>query len=136
MKLKITVHGVPYEVEVEVLDASDEMQQQSGPLPTAAPRPTAPSSLPPAPAPMPAPAAPAPAAAGQPGSVTSPIAGTVLELKCKQGDSVEPGQPLVVIEAMKMETVISAPSSGTVKAVLVAAGDSVRESQALVELAG
>ncbi|MCP4293133.1 MAG: acetyl-CoA carboxylase biotin carboxyl carrier protein subunit, partial [bacterium] len=56
------------------------------------------------------------------------------ELKVKAGDSVTQGQALLVIEAMKMETAISAPAAGTVKAVLVAAGDSVRENQTLVEL--
>jgi hypothetical protein len=70
----------------------------------------------------------------QQGGVASPIAGTVLEVRCKAGDTVSSGQELVVIEAMKMETIIAAPGAGTVKAVLVAAGDSVRESQLLVEL--
>ena len=65
--------------------------------------------------------------------MASPIAGIVLELKCKPGDQVSKGQDLLIIEAMKMETAIAAPSAGTVKAVLVAAGDNVRESQTLVE---
>jgi methylmalonyl-CoA carboxyltransferase small subunit len=67
--------------------------------------------------------------------VASPIAGTVLEVRCKPGQAVTAGQDLVVIEAMKMETVIAAPGAGTVKAVLVAAGDSVRENQILVQFA-
>ena len=132
MKLKITVHGVAYEVDVEVLDAGDGvMQQASGPLPAvAAPvasHPVQNASV----APMGAPN-PAPSAGGTPG-VSSPIAGTVLELKCKIGDKVVEGQSLVVIEAMKMETAIAAPTAGTVKAVLVAAGDNVRENETLVE---
>jgi len=65
--------------------------------------------------------------------VTSPLAGTVLEVKCKPGDQVAQGQALLVIEAMKMETTIAAPVAGKVKAVSVAAGDAVRESQTLVE---
>ena len=126
MKLKITVHGVAYEVDVEVLDASDEMQASPGvPLP-AAPRPAGP-----VPEYRPEAQGPAPASPG--GGVASPIAGTVLEVKCKPGQSVTQGQDLLVIEAMKMETTIAAPSAGRVKAVLVAAGDSVRESQTLVE---
>ncbi len=135
MKLKITVHGVAYEVDVEVLDAGDDvMQKTSGPLPSVA------SAAAPvvAPAPVANPGSPAPVPSlgpsGAPGSVASPIAGTVLELKVKAGDSVTQGQALLVIEAMKMETAISAPAAGTVKAVLVAAGDSVRENQTLVEL--
>ena len=129
MKLKITVHGVAYEVDVEVLDAGDgAMQQYSSPVP-AAPAPMAAPGGAPA---MPASAA-GPAPAGDGGGISSPIAGTVLELKCKAGDQVTEGQALVIIEAMKMETAIAAPSAGTVKAVLVAAGDNVRENQTLVE---
>ena len=132
MKLKITVHGVAYEVDVQVLDAKDEMTPAAGsPLPPApAPVPTAGPVAPPPP-PVPAPAA-GPIAAG--GGVASPIAGTVLEVKCQVGAAVDQGQTMLVIEAMKMETAIVAPSAGRVKAVLVAAGDSVRENQILVEL--
>jgi biotin carboxyl carrier protein len=131
MKLKITVHGVAYEVDVEVLDAEQDFLQ-AGPLPAVAP--------PAAAAPMAAPAAPPSPAAPRPGpsadaagGVVSPIAGTVLEVKCKPGDEVRNGQELLVIEAMKMETAISAPRDGKVKAVPVAAGDGVRENQLLVE---
>ena len=88
------------------------------------------------PAPTPVGTAPVPAAAdgsGPVGGVASPIAGNVLEVKCKPGDRVNQGQDLLVIEAMKMETAIAAPTAGTVKAVLVAAGDGVRENQMLVE---
>ena len=131
MKLKITVHGVAYEVDVEVLEASDEMIGASAPLPVMAPVGA------PVGAAMPAAAyaAPQPVAVGDTGGVASPIAGTVLEVKVKPGDTVTSGQALLVIEAMKMETAIAAPQAGTVKAVLVAAGDSVRETQTLIEFA-
>ncbi len=127
MKLKITVHGVAYEVDVEVLDAENDFLQAS-PLPAFAAHAAA--------APMAAPApkaAPAPAASGGGNGVISPIAGTVLEVKCKAGDEVKNGQELLVIEAMKMETAIAADRDGKVKAVPVAAGDSVRENELLVE---
>ncbi len=132
MKLKITVHGVAYEVDVEVLDAKDEMQ---GAAPSPLPPAVAAGATGPAPAvanPLVEKAAPQ-APSGAAGGVTSPIAGTVLEVKCKPGDQVQKGQPLLVIEAMKMETTIAAPAAGTVKSVTVAAGDAVRESQTLVE---
>jgi glutaconyl-CoA/methylmalonyl-CoA decarboxylase subunit gamma len=124
MKLKITVHGVAYEVDVEVLDAENDFMQTS-PLPHA---------------PMPAQAAPMAAPAAQPrgaggDNVISPIAGTVLEVKVKPGDEVKNGQELVIIEAMKMETAITAHRDGTVKSVPVAAGDNVRENELLVEFA-
>ena len=131
MKLKITVHGVAYEVDVEVLDAKRDEFGPTGALPHvngARPPATAPAA---AAAPAPRAAAPAPASGGS--GVQAPIAGTVIEIKCKAGDAVIQGQELLVIEAMKMNTSIASPSAGTVKAVLVAAGDSVRESQQLVD---
>ena len=135
MKLKITVHGVAYEVDVQVLDAKDEMAAgASAPLPPAGPAPSVAAAN--APAPTPAGPTPVPAAAdgsGLAGGVASPIAGNVLEVKCKPGDQVNQGQDLLVIEAMKMETAIAAPTGGKIKTVLVAAGDSVRENQILVE---
>ncbi len=130
MKLKITVHGVSYEVDVEILDAGEG-------FPT--------SALPSRPAPH-ASSTPAPALAAPPRSeatpsptgdavhsVVSPIAGTVQEVKVKPGDSVSQGQTLMVIEAMKMNTSIAAPVAGKIKAVSAAAGDTVREGETLVE---
>ncbi|MFO7653250.1 MAG: biotin/lipoyl-containing protein [Candidatus Krumholzibacteriia bacterium] len=139
MKLKITVHGVAYEVDVEVLDAKDEFAAAT-PLPpmrrSAAPAGNPAGAPPVAPPPgrsgqAPAGASPAAAAGGK--QVASPIAGTVVEVKCKAGDEVRQGQELLVIEAMKMETAISAPAAGKVKSVPVAAGDSIRENEVLVE---
>ena len=130
MKLKITVHGVAYEVDVEVLDAKDEMHGAASPLPPA-PAPSAAGPVPFAP-PVGGPGPTVPSQ-GETGGVASPIAGTVLEVKVKVGDKVEQGQTLLVIEAMKMETAIAAPGAGQIKAVLVAAGDAVRENQTLVD---
>ena len=129
MKLKITVHGVAYEVEVEVLDAEEGFP--TGPLPSLrSPEPAGrPTPLPAASAVPPGPSGPAVPG----GAVASPIAGTVVEVKCRAGDTVGQGQILLVIEAMKMNTSIAAPAAGRVKAVRVAAGDAVRESQLLVE---
>ncbi|MBD3402841.1 biotin/lipoyl-binding protein [candidate division GN15 bacterium] len=126
MKLKITVHGVAYEVEVEVLDAGEGFP--TAPPPTRPRAQAAPSG---GPAPTKA-AAPTKTSSGE-GGVASPIAGTVVEIKCKPGDSVSNGQILLVIEAMKMKTSIAAPTDGKVKNIPVAVGDSVRENQMLVE---
>jgi biotin carboxyl carrier protein len=124
---------VAYEVDVEVLDAKDEMAYQNSPLP--APPGAAPTvgPVPERSQALPSRTAASGPAAGQPGGVASPIAGTVLEVKVKPGQDVAQGQDLLLIEAMKMETAIAAPSAGRVKAVLVAAGDGVRENQILVE---
>jgi len=134
MKLKITVHGVAYEVDVEVLDAKRDEFGPTGALPHVnGSRPPAAAPVAAAAAPAPQVAAPMPPAGGAGNGVQAPIAGTVIEIKCKAGDVVTQGQELMVIEAMKMNTSIASPSAGTVKAVLVAAGDSVRETQQLVD---
>lgn len=66
--------------------------------------------------------------------MNSPIAGTVVEVRCAVGDAVDKDQVLLVVDAMKMHTSISSPLSGKVTAVKVAAGDAVRENQPLVEI--
>jgi acetyl-CoA/propionyl-CoA carboxylase biotin carboxyl carrier protein len=60
-----------------------------------------------------------------PGQLTSPMPGTVLAVHVSPGETVSAGQPLVVVEAMKMEHVIAAPVAGTVSEVLVKPGDPV-----------
>lgn len=134
MKLKITVHGVAYEVEVEVLDIGEGFPTNiPSPLPQVQTvSPASPAAAAPAPA-KPARSRGSAAKGSAGGAVTSPIAGTVMEIKCKAGDTVSEGQVLLVVEAMKMNTSIAAPTAGKVKKVAVAVGDTVREGQALVE---
>jgi biotin carboxyl carrier protein len=69
------------------------------------------------------------------GSVTAPMPGKVVRVIVVVGDTVEPGQPLVVLEAMKMETTLAAEVAGTVKAVHVEAGGMVDGGALLVEIA-
>jgi len=52
------------------------------------------------------------------------------------GDRVEEGQPLLVVEAMKMETAVSAPKAGTVSEVFVREGDAVKVGDPLLAIAG
>ncbi|MCU0304767.1 MAG: biotin/lipoyl-binding protein [Thermoanaerobaculales bacterium] len=70
-----------------------------------------------------------------PGAVRAPLPGLVLRLAVKAGDTVQAGQPLLVMEAMKMENVVPAPHRGTIRAVFVAEGDTVGEGDPLVEVA-
>jgi biotin carboxyl carrier protein len=70
-----------------------------------------------------------------PGAVVAPLPGLILRLQTKEGDSVQAGQPLLVMEAMKMENVVTAPHHGTVRKVFVAEGASVGEGDPLVEIA-
>ena len=64
--------------------------------------------------------------AGGDGVVTAPMPGTVTVVRAKVGDQVEAGTPLLVVEAMKMEHVLTAPVAGTVAELGVTAGQSVR----------
>ena len=98
--------------------------------PVAAP---APKAAPAASAPVAAPvAAPAPAAGAK--TVTAPLPGSITKVSVKVGDTVAAGDPVLMMEAMKMENSITAEFAGTVKAVLCKEGDQVQSGQALVEL--
>jgi biotin carboxyl carrier protein len=66
--------------------------------------------------------------------VTAPIPGKVVAVTVEPGDEVEPGRPLVVLEAMKMENELTAEQAGRVVAVRVAPGDTVDTGAVLVEL--
>ncbi|HVA76476.1 MAG TPA: biotin/lipoyl-containing protein [Candidatus Binataceae bacterium] len=66
--------------------------------------------------------------------VTAPMPGKILKVLVKDGDLVSAGQPLVVIEAMKMETALAAESDAIVKRVRVAPGDTIDHGAVLVEL--
>jgi acetyl/propionyl-CoA carboxylase alpha subunit len=75
-----------------------------------------------------------PGAAHGESAVTAPMPGTVIRLEVGPGDTVRARQPLVVLEAMKMEIPVHSPFEGTVKAVHVAEGDRVAGGSLLVEL--
>jgi acetyl-CoA carboxylase biotin carboxyl carrier protein len=66
--------------------------------------------------------------------VLAPLAGTVLSVAVTVGATVEEDDELLVLEAMKMETVIYAPSEGEVTAVLVKVGDQVEEDDPLATI--
>lgn len=133
----ITVNGQAYDVQVEE-NASGAPVAASAPV--AAPAPAAPAA---APAPTAAPAAaapaapaaaPAPAPAADAEVVSSPMPGTILDIKVSAGSKVSKGDVLVVLEAMKMENDIVAAHDATVAAVHVQKGDSVESGSALVSL--
>src|SRR5664280_1233163 len=66
------------------------------------------------------------------GSALAPMPGGVVRVHVVVGDTVETGQPLVVLEAMKMEHAVHATTAGTVTEVLVAEGDQVETGRTLV----
>jgi len=128
MKLRITVEGQAYEVEVEVLDTggSAAPARREAPAAQAAPPPSKPAAE----------SAPEPAAqsAEGGGTITAPIGGTVTQVRVSEGDSVAANDVVAVLEAMKMESNIVAPAAGTVKTVKIKPGDSVKQGQVLIEL--
>jgi biotin carboxyl carrier protein len=67
-------------------------------------------------------------------TVVAPMPGRIVAVPVAVGESVERGQTVVVLEAMKMESVITAPAAGTVKEVLVSPGQPVQQRQALVRI--
>lgn len=66
------------------------------------------------------------------GDLNAPMPGKILEIMIQPGDKVDAGQPLVILEAMKMENELKAPAGGIISALLVKAGDSVEKNQHLL----
>ena len=130
MKLQIGIDGKTYEVEVEVLE-DDAIQR----LPNYGPYPVVPSTV--------SAAAPAAATKTQPPTAEenvdeeklcrSPVAGVVIKVNVAAGQSIQANDLIVVLEAMKMETNVTAPGAGKVKAVRVSPGDAVKVNQVVVE---
>jgi methylmalonyl-CoA carboxyltransferase small subunit len=127
VKLKVTIDGKTYEVDVEA--AEPEMAAQ------------APRQFAVQPAPVRVPAAPAPTAApvhqGAPVDekkvCRSPVSGIVVRVAAQVGQTLQTGDVLIVLEAMKMETNITAPNAGKIAALKVNQGDSVQSGQVVVE---
>lgn len=71
---------------------------------------------------------------GGPGDVTTPVPGRVVKVLVTEGTRVAAGDPVLVIEAMKMENRVTAPTDGTVKAIHVKEGDSVNSDETLIQL--
>lgn len=117
----ITVNGKTYDVSVEEKGASQAPAvSQSTPVPAA----------------VPAASAPAPSPAGGKGriKVTAPMSGKILGVKAAVGQAVQPGDVMVILEAMKMENEIVAPEAGTVASIDVKVGDAVESAQTLATL--
>lgn len=116
----ITVNGNVYDVTVE---------ENTNGAPAAAPAPRAA-------APAPAPAAKPAAAAGAAGSIsiTAGAAGKVVDVVAAPGAAVKKGDPVVVLEIMKMETPVVAPQDGTVASIEVAKGETVESGAVLATM--
>jgi biotin carboxyl carrier protein len=142
-KFNVFVDDSYYAVEVEseggaMIAAPVVTQVAAAPKPAAAPAAPRPAAAPAAPRPAAAPAAPKPAAApaakAGAGSVTAPMPGLIVDVTCKLGDKVKAGQPVVILEAMKMQNPLPSPVDGEVKSIHVKSGDSVAVGQVLVDI--
>jgi len=127
MKLTITIDGKIYEVDVEASEPDSPVA------------PTHLTGVNVSSAPLRVPAS-APAAPPQPGTPVneekvcrSPVSGIVVRVAAQVGQTLQPGDILLVLEAMKMETSITAPAVGKIAAIRVNLGDSVQAGQVVVE---
>lgn len=110
---KVKVNGKVYEVELEaVTESAGSVKADAA---TAAPAESAP-------------------VAGGAATVVAPIAGKVLDVKVKVGDTVKKGQVVAVIEAMKLENEVPSTASGKVVEIKVAKGASVNNKDVLIVL--
>jgi glutaconyl-CoA/methylmalonyl-CoA decarboxylase subunit gamma len=122
-KLRITVDGKTYDVTVQVLEDDEREVNGAG---FGSPLPTAPRLA----APAPGPGAPMPK--GDPNAILAPLAGTVQKVFVERGARVDAKAPVVLLDAMKMDTYIYAPRGGRVAAVEVSAGDAVQVGDCLI----
>ena len=83
---------------------------------------------------VPAPAAAAPAASSSGGGspLLAPLPGSIFSMKCHEGDAVNEGDTVLVMESMKMESEVTAHQSGTIQSILVKEGDNVQTGDELV----
>jgi len=122
VKLRISVEGRTYDVDVVILEERSEQAREPEPeprvaIPEAVLRPRPVQVLP------------------QDRILRSPIAGLITSVIAQAGQVVQRDDPLVTIEAMKMESHLGAPIDGVVKNIQVSPGETVKTGQVLVELA-
>jgi methylmalonyl-CoA carboxyltransferase small subunit len=130
VKLRITLDERTFEVEVEVAQEDHASLPPAYPVGTARLSGSAASGAPGA----------GPAAGGAPTAVAdeskacrSPVSGVVVKVIAAAGDQINAGDSILVLEAMKMETNITAPQSGVIASIKVAQGARVQTGDVLVE---
>lgn len=127
-RFNITVNGKAYDVAVE------EMTGGVSPAPVAPVTPAPVVATAPVAAPA-TPVAPAPVVSGEGEAVTSPMPGTILDVKVSVGSMVSDGETVAVLEAMKMENDIPAVKAGKVVAINVKKGDTVQTGDVILTIA-
>lgn len=129
MQLTLTIDGKKYVVDVEVLEGEEIRMPEVSPATTSTIQSGQAVVAPPRPQ------APAPVQDGLPDDKVcrSPIAGIVQRINVQPGQQLQVNDLLVVLEAMKMETNITAHTAGKVKKILAAVGEAVKSGQPLIE---
>ena len=137
---RVNVNGIPFEVEMQKpINAAKHPALAAikrgatsapvAPAPAASPTPT--SAAKPAAAPA---AAPVPAASTTGNAIKAPLPGTITAINVKEGDKVNVGDVVIVLEAMKMQNNIEAEYAGTVTSIKVVTGDAVMEGSVLLTI--
>ena len=128
MKLNITIDSKTYEVDVDVAEPeAPALPHSFGGMNIG----SAPLRVPASAAPIARPVDSAPVIEDK--VCRSPVSGIVVRVAAQVGQSLQPGDILLVLEAMKMETNITAPSPGKIAAIRVNQGDGVQAGQVVVE---
>ena len=140
---RVNVNGIPFEVEMQkpinaakhpalaaikrgATSAPVAPAPAASPTPTSAAKPAAASSAPAA--------APVPAASTTGNAIKAPLPGTITAINVKEGDKVNVGDVVIVLEAMKMQNNIEAEYAGTVTSIKVVTGDAVMEGSVLLTI--
>ena len=137
---RVNVNGIPFEVEMQKpINAAKHPALAAikrgatsapvAPAPAASPTPT--SAAKPAAAPA---ASSAPAASTAGNAIKAPLPGTITAINVKEGDKVNVGDVVIVLEAMKMQNNIEAEYAGTVTSIKVVTGDAVMEGSVLLTI--
>jgi methylmalonyl-CoA carboxyltransferase small subunit len=129
LKLQIGIDGKTYELDVEVLEEDHAPRSRS----LVSPYSSTPVTIPSVPAAPCAPLPPEDVASDESKVCRSPVSGVVIRISAQVGQELRPNDPIMVLEAMKMETNVTAPAEGIVKTIKVAPGDGVKAQQILVE---
>ena len=125
MKLRITLNDKTFEVDVEVAEADTAALPPAYPIGSAVLSGSV-AGAPPTPVTN-------DAAVDEAKVCRSPVSGIVVRLIAQPGQNLQVGDPLMVLEAMKMETNITAPIAGRIAALRAAQGDNVQSGQVVVE---
>lgn len=131
MKLRITLDDKTFEVEVEVAEADHASLPPAYPVGSA--RLTGSAAASTLPGATSGAGNPPAAVADESKACRSPVSGVVVKVVANAGASINAGDSILILEAMKMETNITAPVSGVIADIKVAQGDRVQTGDVLVE---